>query len=360
MSLPQQIRDESDFDQLPHNIPVSATIADIEEKKGFIDYYRFVVEVKTKGGGKYLIYRRYREFFNLHQILESKYSPEDPDRSSPNTCILPPLPGKIYIGNKREIAESRIPELNTYIKRLLGLPTWILLDETLRMFFYQTEQDSQHEPRALRRLRPQTRKVKTVITQKKDIFSSPRAEAMFDFRGNGKAELNLRRGEVIFLLRRVNADWLEGTVNNQTGIFPESFVKIIKPLPDSDSEGENGGHTYSCLRCFLLTPSGIETRDVCVQEDLNIQPTYKDLLNVFKVDDIAVNYRDPEGDLIRILDDEDVQLMLKEARGQQGKVNRPVNQFPWELQVTMSSDFSVYNTELTMAIMYQMTSYHTS
>lgn len=32
---------------------------------------------------------------------------------------------------------------------------------------------------------------------------------MFDFRGNGKAELNLKRGEVIFLLRRVNADWLE-------------------------------------------------------------------------------------------------------------------------------------------------------
>lgn len=29
----------SDFDQLPHNIPVSATIADIEEKKGFIDYF---------------------------------------------------------------------------------------------------------------------------------------------------------------------------------------------------------------------------------------------------------------------------------------------------------------------------------
>lgn len=29
----------SDFDQLPHNVPVTATIADIEEKKGFIDYY---------------------------------------------------------------------------------------------------------------------------------------------------------------------------------------------------------------------------------------------------------------------------------------------------------------------------------
>ncbi|XP_059189013.1 neutrophil cytosol factor 4 [Centropristis striata] len=348
MSLPQQLRDESDFDQLPHNIPISATIADIEEKKGFIDYFMFVVEVKTKGGSKYFIYRRYREFFNLHQILESRYSPENPERPGPNTCKLPTLPGKVFIGNKREIAESRIPELNTYMKRLLGLPTWLLLDEALRMFFYQTDLDSQHQPRALRRLRPPTRKVKTV-KPKMDLFSSPRAEVIFDFRGNGKAELNLKKGEVIFLLQRVNADWLEGTVNNQTGIFPQSFVKIIKPLPDSDLEGDSGGPAYSCLHCFLLTPSGVQTRDVCVQEDLTIQPTHKDLLsrmrNVFKVDDIALNYRDPEGDLIRILDDEDVQQMIREGRGQQGKDKRPVNQFPWELYVTLASDLSVYNAE---------------
>lgn len=67
--------------------------------------------------------------------------------------------------------------------------------------------------------------------------------------------------------------------------------------------------------------------------------------NVFKVDDIALNYRDHEGDLIRILDDEDVQLMIEESRGQQGKVKRPVNQFPWELHVTLASDLSVYNVE---------------
>lgn len=44
-------------------------------------------------------------------------------------------------------------------QRLLGLPTWLLLDETLRMFFYQSDQDGQHQPQALRRLRPPTRKV---------------------------------------------------------------------------------------------------------------------------------------------------------------------------------------------------------
>lgn len=67
--------------------------------------------------------------------------------------------------------------------------------------------------------------------------------------------------------------------------------------------------------------------------------------NVFEVTDIALNYRDSEGDLIRVLDDEDIQLMIKESRAQQGKVNRPVNQFPWELYVTLASDLSVYNTE---------------
>ncbi|XP_033821847.1 neutrophil cytosol factor 4-like [Periophthalmus magnuspinnatus] len=116
MSVPQQLRDESDFEQLPDDVPVTATIADIEEKKGFIDYYIFVIEVKTKGGSKYLIYRRYREFLQLHQILESKYSADGSESPAPGTWSLPTLPGKIYIGNKRDIAENRIPELNVYMK----------------------------------------------------------------------------------------------------------------------------------------------------------------------------------------------------------------------------------------------------
>ncbi|XP_072527043.1 neutrophil cytosol factor 4 [Salminus brasiliensis] len=353
MSLPKQLREESDFEQLPDNVPVSATIADIEEKRGFIVYYSFVIEVKTKGGSKYLIYRRYRQFFSLHQSLEQKFSPET--QPGPYACILPTLPGKVFMGNKQEIAETRIPELNTYMKKLLCLPTWVLLDDLIRMFFYQTESDSQQVPKALRRLRPPTRRVKTE-KPKTDLLSSPRAEAVFDFSGSGKLELSLKAGDVIFLLRRVNADWLEGTVKDRIGIFPESFVKIIKPLPESDSDEEGRGSkskegaqsSYSCLHCYLLEPSGVDTRDVCVEEDLSIQPSYSDLLarmrDVFQVEDIALNYRDNEGDLVRILDDEDVALMVREGKSG-STVKRPVNQFPWELHVTYSSDLSVYNTE---------------
>ncbi|TRY96993.1 hypothetical protein DNTS_001430 [Danionella cerebrum] len=314
MSLPQQLRDESDFDQLPDNIPVTATIADIEEKKGFIVYYMFVIEVKTKGNSK------------------------------------------VFMGNKKEIAESRIPELNNYMKRLLCLPTWVLLDDLIRMFFYQTESDSQQVPRALRRLRPPTRRIKSE-KPKTDLLSAPRAEAVFDFSGSGRLELSLKAGDVIFLLRRVNADWLEGTVRERTGIFPESFVKIIKALPENDSDEEGGVSrgrggapgSYSCLRCFLLQPEGIETRDICVEEDLSIQPSYEDLLSrmreVFHVEDIALNYRDTDGDLIRLLDDEDVTLMVRESKLTGSKVKRPINQFPWELLVTQAKDLSVYSTE---------------
>uniref|UniRef100_UPI001EAED3F4 neutrophil cytosol factor 4-like n=1 Tax=Oncorhynchus gorbuscha TaxID=8017 RepID=UPI001EAED3F4 len=183
------------------------------------------------------------------------------------------------------------------------------------------------------------------------------SQVVFDFSGSGRLELSMKAGEVIFLLRRVNTDWLEGTVSNRTGIFPESFVKIIKPLPESDSDGESGGASgkgagsYSCLRCYLLTPQGVDTRDVCVEEDISTQPSYKELLarmrDVFKVDgNIALNYRDPEGDLVRLLDDGDVELMVADGRAQRSKVKRPVNQFPWELHVTATSDLSVYNTEI--------------
>uniref|UniRef100_A0A4W5QR24 Neutrophil cytosolic factor 4 n=1 Tax=Hucho hucho TaxID=62062 RepID=A0A4W5QR24_9TELE len=187
--------------------------------------------------------------------------------------------GKVFIGNKKEIAENRIPELNTYMKRLLGLPTWVLLEDVIRMFFYQTESDSPYQPRALRRLRPPTRRVTWVMC------------VVFDFSGSERLELSMKAGEVIFLLRRVNTDWLEVSCRREMEGWKDSTVQ-----------------PFSLIWPRLST------------------------LDVFKVDgNIALNYRDPEGDLVRLLKDGDVW---------------PVNQFPWELHVTAAFDLSVYNTEI--------------
>lgn len=93
----------------------------------YLPSQRFVIEVKTKGGSKYFIYRRYREFFNLHQILESKYSSEIPDRTGPNTCVLPSLPGEFLFkaliitdesSQLKNVTVSAFTFFNVFIKEL--------------------------------------------------------------------------------------------------------------------------------------------------------------------------------------------------------------------------------------------------
>lgn len=337
MALAQQLRSESDFEQLPDDVAISANIADIEEKRGFTSHFVFVIEVKTKGGSKYLIYRRYRQFHALQSKLEERFGPES--KTSPFTCSLPTLPAKVYMGVKQEIAETRIPALNAYMKNLLSLPVCVLMDPDLRIFFYQSAYDAEQVPQALRRLRPRTRKIKGVSPQgaSVDRMEAPRAEALFDFAGNSKLELSFKAGDVIFLLSRINKDWLEGTTQGATGIFPGSFVKILKDFPEEDD-------TTNWLRCYYYEDTIKTIKDIAVEEDLNSTPLFKDLLALmrreFQREDIALNYQDAEGDLIRLLSDEDVGLMVRQAQGLPSQKRL----FTWKLHVTQKDNYSVYNT----------------
>ncbi|XP_004675746.1 PREDICTED: neutrophil cytosol factor 4 isoform X2 [Condylura cristata] len=337
MAVAQQLRAKSDFEQLPDDVAISANIADTQEKRGFTSHFVFVIEVKTKGGTKYLIYRRYRQFYALHSKLEERFGPEN--KLNPFSCTLPTLPAKVYVGVKQEIAESRIPVLNAYMKDLLSLPVWVLMDEDVRLFFYQSSYDSEQVPQALRRLRPHTRKIKSQSRQGPavDRLAAPRAEALFDFTGNSKLELNFKAGDVIFLLSRINKDWLEGTVHGATGIFPLSFVKILKDFPEEDDP-------TNWLRCYYYEDTISTIKDIAVEEDLSSTPLFKDLLELmrreFQREDIALNYQDAEGDLVRLLSDEDVALMVRQAR------HLPAQKrlFPWKLHVTQQDDYRVYNT----------------
>ncbi|XP_069824969.1 neutrophil cytosol factor 4 [Dendropsophus ebraccatus] len=332
MSLPRQLRDESDFEQLPEDVAVSAHIADVEERSGFSVYYTFVIEVKTKGGSKYFIYRRYSQFFTLHAKLESNYGAEN--GIPPYTCNLPPLPAKIYVGNKKEIAESRIPLLNAYMKALLKSPIWILLDEDLRMFFYQTADESKRIPRALRRLRPPTRRIKKNSQHISDM-ERPRAEALFDFKGNADQELSFKSGDLIYLLSRVNNNWLEGSTAEGVGIFPQSFVRIIKDLPEEKFPA-------SYLRCYFHDYDVCSISDIPLEEDVKKRPSYNELLTLMRDQfpgiDLALNMKDPDGDLIRLTDNSDMELLVTKGK----RKSQLENFFPWELHVTRTDDLDVY------------------
>ncbi|EPB67070.1 SH3 domain protein [Ancylostoma ceylanicum] len=57
-------------------------------------------------------------------------------------------------------------------------------------------------------------------------------------------ELSLNVDDIVTLTKRVDKDWLEGSVNGKTGIFPQSFVQIVVDLPgDHSGETDNKRHS---------------------------------------------------------------------------------------------------------------------
>ncbi|KAJ1675239.1 Peroxisomal membrane protein PAS20, partial [Spiromyces aspiralis] len=61
------------------------------------------------------------------------------------------------------------------------------------------------------------------------------AQALFDFKGESRAELTFRQGDVIAILSKTNvwgkpSEWWRGKLQDGTeGLFPSNYVKIIQP-----------------------------------------------------------------------------------------------------------------------------------
>lgn len=56
------------------------------------------------------------------------------------------------------------------------------------------------------------------------LLSSP--QALFDFTGNSKLELSFKAGDVIFLLSRINKDWLEVRVKARVEMKMEERLEV--------------------------------------------------------------------------------------------------------------------------------------
>ncbi|KAI6656682.1 Dual specificity phosphatase [Oopsacas minuta] len=67
-----------------------------------------------------------------------------------------------------------------------------------------------------------------VVTQ--PLNTSPCAVAKFDFTSEESYELGFKKGDKIQIISRVDENWLQGRLENSTGIFPAAFVDIIAPL----------------------------------------------------------------------------------------------------------------------------------
>uniref|UniRef100_A0A3Q4A9I4 SH3 domain-containing protein n=1 Tax=Mola mola TaxID=94237 RepID=A0A3Q4A9I4_MOLML len=88
-------------------------------------------------------------------------------------------------------------------------------------------------------------------------------QVMFDYKGQTDDELDLKKGDVVMILKKETEDegWWEGELNGRCGFFPDNFVMVVPPVDSLQVSSRK--HTlkkppWSGLKPHLLTgsPSG--------------------------------------------------------------------------------------------------------
>lgn len=59
----------------------------------------------------------------------------------------------------------------------------------------------------------------------------PHAFAIFDFVSKESTDLNLKKGELVVLKRKVDSNWYYGESNAREGMVPSNFIQVMVPLP---------------------------------------------------------------------------------------------------------------------------------
>ncbi|KAK1887456.1 Endophilin-A3 [Dissostichus eleginoides] len=63
------------------------------------------------------------------------------------------------------------------------------------------------------------------------VLDQPCCRALYSFRPGYHGELSFSAGDLILLTNQVDANWYEGTLGSQSGLFPISYVDVLVPLP---------------------------------------------------------------------------------------------------------------------------------
>ncbi|XP_068961610.1 SH3 domain-containing protein 19 isoform X2 [Petaurus breviceps papuanus] len=86
----------------------------------------------------------------------------------------------------------------------------------------------------------------TTNVQKSVNSDVPHALVLHDFPAEQADDLNLTSGETVYLLEKIDNDWYRGKCQNQTGIFPANYVKVIIDVPEGGN-GKKGSISSHCV-----------------------------------------------------------------------------------------------------------------
>ncbi|KAH3839995.1 hypothetical protein DPMN_113436 [Dreissena polymorpha] len=82
------------------------------------------------------------------------------------------------------------------------------------------------------------------------MMQTPHGVAMHDYTAQADDELPFKTGELLLLVRRIDADWLVGRLGDREGMFPQAFIKVKMPLAgealEGDSQSEDSVEMSAC------------------------------------------------------------------------------------------------------------------
>ncbi|ROT82025.1 putative SH3 domain-containing RING finger protein 3 isoform X2 [Penaeus vannamei] len=80
----------------------------------------------------------------------------------------------------------------------------------------------------------------------------PCAKALYNYERKEARDLSFKKGDVIILRKKIDANWYQGELGGQIGFFPASYVQVITPLPS---------HIPQCKALYDFKMTNDEERD---------------------------------------------------------------------------------------------------
>ena len=105
-----------------------------------------------------------------------------------------------------------------------------------------------------------------VVVKKKHIPPpAEKARAIFDFTPNSERELAFSAGDIITLTRTVDDNWLEGTVDDRSGIVPINYVELVTDEPAVPPPSEFAENPPCVKALYRFVPES--ERELAFEED---------------------------------------------------------------------------------------------
>ncbi|XP_031837461.1 rho guanine nucleotide exchange factor 38 isoform X2 [Nomia melanderi] len=82
----------------------------------------------------------------------------------------------------------------------------------------------------------------------------PYAITLYPFNAQFPNELSFAAGEVVHLIRHIDSEWMEGTIDNHKGIFPISYINIILDCNETTSDQNFCNQDLSTMEYNALEP----------------------------------------------------------------------------------------------------------